>query len=331
VVEVRAPGQLLGRFPPDPNDQTSARMIEGALGLAIGDGVIHVLDAVAPAVISLDLDARFLARTGRRGDGPGELLSPVAVAAGPAGAIWVADPAAGRVTRFTLTGPELEEFRTPYPPVNLGLSPEGLPLLPTLDAGTLLARVGTDGVADLAVDPDLVPGEVSGGPRDRIAMRGLILAPLQGASMAMLQNRHGTNFRLWKIGLDPGATSIESITPLPLPRWLYTILEEETEIVRSTVPAQFAEGDFLIPFKGMHAVGDRLWLAPTPSSRVIALSVPTGGLQSLSVVIGDEDAYGGLIDAAVVDDRLIALYDTEVRVYRLVERPGAFVPSRGRP
>ena len=144
--------------------------------------------------------------------------------------------------------------------------------------------------------------------------------------MAMLQNRHGTDFRLWKIGLDTGVTAIESITLLPLPGWLYTILQEETEAVRSTVPEAFAEGDFLIPFKGMHTVGDRLWLVPTPSSRVIALSVPTDGSQALSVVVGNEDSYGGLVDAAVVGDRLIALYDTELRVYRLVEHRGAFAP-----
>jgi len=325
VIEVLAPGQLMGRFPPDPADRTS-EIIEGAFALDVRDGVIHVLDGLAPAVISLDLDARPLYRTGRKGEGPGEFLSPIALAAGQGGSFWVGDPASGRVTRFTESGTEYEEFLTPYPPVNFGLSPGGLPLVPTLAGGTLLARITPDGATDLAVDPDQVPVEVSGGPRDRISMRGLLLAPLPDASVALLQNRHGTDFRLWKIVLDAGATTIKSIALLPLPGWLYTILEEETEAVRSTVPAEFAEGDFLIPFKGMHTVGDRLWLVPTPSSRVIALSVPTDGSQALSVVVGNEDSYGGLVDAAVVGDRLIALYDTELRVYRLVEHRGAFAP-----
>lgn len=325
VGEVLAPGELVGRFPEHPNDQTSNEIIEGALGLEVGDGVVYVLDAVAATVISLDLEARPIARNGRRGEGPGELLSPVGLVAGDAGDVWVSDPAAGRVTRFRESGAGFEEFRTSYPPVNLGLS-RGVPLVPTLGLETLLARVSADGVTDLAVDPAIVPGELSVSPRDRVAMRGLIFASLPGGSLAMLQNRHGTDFRMWRIGLDGGGTAIETIAPLPLPGWLYTILEEETEIVRNTVPAEFAEGDFLIPFKGMHAVGDRLWLAPTPSSRVIALSVPTEPGQVLSVVVGDENSYGGLIDAAVVGDRLIALYDTELRVYRLEEHRGAFAP-----
>ncbi|MFV1985643.1 MAG: hypothetical protein ACC682_00065 [Gemmatimonadota bacterium] len=326
VDETLTPGELIGRFPKNPSDQTSGEIIEGAMGLAVGDGAIHVLDRVAGSVLRFDLSARLLSRAGSPGEGPAELSSPMGIAVGRNGEVWVADPAAGRLSRFAGSGTHIEEYRTPYPPVNIGVSATGMALIPTLSERSLLARVSADGATDLVVDPNLVPSEVSAGPSDRISFRGLMFAGLPDGSFAMLQNRHGTNFRAWTIDVDRDATRIEGIAPLPLPGWLYTILEEEVEVVRRTVPEEFAQGDFLVPFKGMHAVGGRLWLVPSPSSRVIALSVPTRESQTLTVVVGGEAVYRGLIDAAVMGDRLIALYRTELRIYRLEGAEVTFAP-----
>ncbi|MDX1394234.1 MAG: hypothetical protein R3195_07585 [Gemmatimonadota bacterium] len=325
VTRVLEAGDLIGRYPRDPTDQTTDGLIEGTFGLAVRGEDVYVLDAVAGSILRFDLEARLVERVGRRGQGPGELSAPTSIAAGPRGELWVGDPAANRLTRFVRASPGAFETLSPaYPPVNVGLSPGGVPVVPTMSAMTLLARVTSDGVRDLAVDPAAVPTEVSSGPLDRMSMRGLMLARLDDTSMAMLQNRHGTEFRLWRVRLSAAEDSISGIEPLPLPRWLYTILEEETEAVRRTVPAEFAEGDFLIPFKGMHANRGRLWLVPTPSSRIIALAVDGSG--PMTAVVGGPGITGGLLDAAVVEERLIALYETELRVYRLDERRGAFEP-----
>ncbi len=326
VDETLSPAELIGRFPESPSDQISAEIIEGAMGLAVRDGAVYVLDRVAGSVLRFDLSARLVSRAGSPGEGPAEFASPMGLSIGPNGEVWVTDPAAGRLSRFAGSGVHVGDYRTPYPPVNIGVSATGVALIPTLSERSLLARVSADGATDLVVDPNLVPSEISAGPTDRISFRGLMLAGLPDGSLAMLQNRHGTNFRAWTVDLDRDATRIEGIAPLPLPGWLYTILEEETEVVRRTVPEGFAQGDFLVPFKGMHAVGGRLWLVPSPSSRVIALSVPTRESQTLSVVVGDQSVVRGLIDAAVVDDRLVALYRTELRIYRLEESATAFAP-----
>jgi hypothetical protein len=326
VDETLSPGELIGRFPENPSDQISGEIIEGAMSLVVGNGAVHVLDRVAGSVLRFDLKANLLSRAGSPGEGPAELSSPMGVAVGPNGDVWVADPMAGRLSRFTESGIHVGDYRTPYPPVNMGVSATGVALIPTLSERSLLARVSADGATDLVVDPNLVPPEVSAGPTDRISLRGLIIAGLPDGSLAMLQNRHGTNFGAWTVDLDREATRIEGIAPLPLPRWLYTILEEETEVVRRTVPEEFAQGDFLVPFKGMHTVGGRLWLVPSPSSRVIALSVPMHESQTLTVVVGDESVFRGLIDAAVADDLLIALYETELRIFRLEESDTAFSP-----
>ena len=160
-----------------------------------------------------------------------------------------------------------------------------------------------------------------------MSIRGLLLSGLDDGSIAMLQNRHGTTFALWRVELDAGGQRIIGVRPLPLPRWLYTILDEETERVRQTAPEEFTRGDFFVPFKGMHAIGDRLWLVPTPSSRLVVMSIPTPADDRLTVVVAERAVYEGVIDAAVVNGRLIALYETELRVYAL----GAAAPERFEP
>lgn len=329
IDEVLEPAELLARFPSDPADGVGETLIEGALSLAVAEDFVYVLDAVASSVLRIDLEGRLLARAGRKGEGPGELSSPISVATGTGGELWVSDPAAGRLSRYSPEGEPLGDYSTAYPAVNFGLTVTGVPIVPTLDARTLFATVSSDGSTDLPVDPAVVPARISAGPRDRISFRGLLLAGLDDGSVAMLQNRHGTTFALWKVHFDAEVSSIVDVRPLPIPRWLYTILDEETERVRRTLPEEFATGDFLTPFKGMHAVGGRLWLTPTPSSRLVVMSVPTPADDRLSVVVGERGVYEGLIDAAVVGGRLVALYRTEVRVYRLeAAPPGRFVLPR---
>ncbi|MDH3734329.1 MAG: hypothetical protein OEU54_12385 [Gemmatimonadota bacterium] len=321
---MRETRELIARYPPDPTDRTGGAIIEGALSLAT-DGVrIYVLDGTAAAVLHLDLDARLMGRMGVRGEGPGELVSPTGIALGPDGDVWVTDPAAGRLVRFDAAGMPAEDRPAAYPPVNFTVTVRGDVLIPTMSARTLLARVGPDATFDIPIPPDLVPPEISDGPRDRVSLQGLMLGGLPDGSLAMLQNRHGTDFRMWRVVFGQADGDITAVTPLPMPQWLYTILGEETEAVRRTVPEEFAQGDFLVPFKGMHVSEGRLWFAPTPSSRVLAVSLPLVEGQRTAAVVGGERVTRGLIDAVVVGNRLVGLYETELRVYGLAPYAGPF-------
>lgn len=329
---VLTPGALRGRFPPDPDDVRSDTIIEGAFGLATGDGAIYVLDQMARRVLRLDLDGGLLGRIGGPGSGPGELTNPFSLALGPDGDLWVGDPGAGRLTRFRHDGALVDDRRTPYPVVNFAVLERG-PVFPTLNAATLLGTVDArGGMVELAVAAGLVPARISRGPEDRVSPLVLRFARLPGGDVALLQNRHGTEFALWRVTLSAERDSIEAVSPLPLPGWLFTMLERETDRVRASAPADFATGDFLIPFKGMHADGGRLWLAPATSASVLLVSVPLEPDEGVTVVVADSGVYDGAIDAAVAGDRLVVLYPTEARVYDLESAPVSRfrAPSGGR-
>lgn len=320
---VLVPGALRGRFPSDPHDVRGDTILEGAFGLATGDGGIYVLDQLARRVLRLDADARLVTRIGRPGEGPGELTNPFSVSVGPDGDVWVGDPGSARLTRYRPDGTLVEARRMPYPVVNFAVLERGA-LFPTLSASTLLGAADARGeMVELPVAPAHVPADISRGPEDRVSPLVLRFARLPGGDIALLQNRHGTEFALWRVVLAAGADSIAGVRPLPLPGWLATMLERETERVREGAPDDFATGDFLIPFKGMHADGDRLWLAPATSAEVLALSVPLGPHEPVRVVVAGEDVYEGAIDAAVLGNRLVVLYSTEARAYDLRPAPAS--------
>ncbi len=71
--------------------------------VAGGNGVWYVLDATTPTVHMLDGDGARLGAFGRKGEGPGELLGPVAVAVG-SDAVAVADGRRHRVHFYALDG-----------------------------------------------------------------------------------------------------------------------------------------------------------------------------------------------------------------------------------
>lgn len=309
-------GDLMGRFPVEVAG-TTGPVLESARGLVVAGDRFYVLDGMARRVLSFDLDGGLVGDPiGRPGGGPGELTAPMSLAVAPDGHVWIAEPAVGTLSRFEPAGPMVGEYRTPYPPVNFGIGHDGSPLVPTLSARTLLARVAEDGTVDIPIPPEVIPVELTRGPGDRLSLGGLLLTGLPDGSIALLRNRHGSDFRLWRVIFDQEGSRITDVIPVRLPRWLHAMLDEETEAVRKTVPPAFATGEFMVPFKGMHLAGSRLWLVPSPSSRLIALSVWPGERVG---VTGARDVYRGLVDAAVSGDRLIALYDTEVRVYRLGE------------
>ncbi len=315
---VSVPGALLGRFPPGPTDVRGDTLIEGAFGLAVSNAGIFVLDAMGARIHRLDLEARHVASMGRRGEGPGELVSPISMQIGPDGDVWVSDPRSGRLSRFGADGRHKDERVMPYPVVNFVIPGTGRPVFPSLSGNSLLATLGPAGRAiELPVDRAVVPERVSGGPGDRLSFRVFDLLRSTPDTLLLFRNKHATDFQAWRIALAPGGDSIRDVIPLPLPRWLYTMTEQEVERFRSSVSETLTQGDFFVPFKSARVVDGILWLAPAASGRVIAVSIPAPPADSAEVVLPEGGEYEGMIDAAVVKDRLVALYSTEVRVYQL--------------
>lgn len=327
VREVFAPGDLLSRFPADPADLTSDTLMESAFGLTVSGGSLYVLDRTARALLRFDAEGRLAARIGRPGEGPGELRTPVSLSPGPDGSVWVADPGAGRLSRFGPDGELLAELRSPYPVVNF-TAPAGDPVFPTLRASSLFARLTPEGeTVELEVDPRSVPHAVSGGPRDRLSLRGLLLTSVANDRVAMLRNRHGTDFELWEVTLADAGDAIGSVRRVPLPDWLYAMFQAELDRLRSELSPEFARGDFFVPFTGMHVDGDRLWLAPALASELLAFSPALHGGQTERVVVPRGEVGREAVDVAVAGGRLVVLLSTEVRTYGLERVPDdSFTP-----
>lgn len=314
---VAVPGALLGRFPIDSHDLESDTFLASAFGLAVDDSSIFVLDVMTRRVYGLDAEARLIGTAGRRGRGPGELASPMAIRVGPGGDVWVADPEGSRLSRFRRSGAHVGDVRTPYPVLNFGVSASEEAVITTMSSASLLARLDREGRAtDIVVGPGDVPVRLRG-LEDRLPLHAVSILPLAEDTLLLVRSRHGTDFGAWTVALAPGRDSIRRVSPLPLPEWLYTLLEREVELVRRQVPDAFETGDWLVPLKSARVVDGTLWLAPAPSARVIAVSVARTPRDSATVVVPRADEAVELLDAAVVQDRLVALYPTEVRVYRL--------------
>ena len=116
--------------------------------------------------------------------------------------------------------------------------------------------------------------------------------------------------------LSRESNRVDAVTHLPLPGWLYELIDEETKRFRAKISEEWADGDFFVPFKSVRVIGEELWLVPAPSARLLAVSVPAGR-DSGHVVLPRGDEIDGLLDVAVLGDRLVALYSTELRVYEL--------------
>jgi len=83
----------------------------GVGGARIGpDGEAFILDRGIPAVRVFDGEGRFLRQIGGRGQGPGELLSPLSWDL-VSDTLWIADQRLGRVSLFTLGGELVRDHR----------------------------------------------------------------------------------------------------------------------------------------------------------------------------------------------------------------------------
>ena len=90
------------------------------------DGSVFLLDALTDGVLAFDSDGVFQKRLGRRGEGPGELLSPWRLGLVGQDTLWVADATTRRVNLYDVsTGTSLGDLG----PVTLETSESGRRLL----------------------------------------------------------------------------------------------------------------------------------------------------------------------------------------------------------
>lgn len=73
---------------------------------------VYVVDSSLHCVKVFDEKARFIRKIGRRGQGPGDLLSPLRIAVDEANQIWVNDYGNSRIQTFSHTGVSLSIFKT---------------------------------------------------------------------------------------------------------------------------------------------------------------------------------------------------------------------------
>ena len=93
-------------------------------GIAVdpGAGLIYVADQLEAAVVVFDSSGAYVRQLGRRGEGPGEFLEPMAVAVDDDGVVSVFDARRGTVSRWSPSGSFIDESRLPVPYWGPGLA-----------------------------------------------------------------------------------------------------------------------------------------------------------------------------------------------------------------
>ncbi|MCG8469420.1 MAG: 6-bladed beta-propeller [Gemmatimonadetes bacterium] len=312
---VFAPAERLAVFPPDPLDPEVERPIEGAFGLAVGDSGFFVVDQIAGHVLAFDLDGRFRAQIGRRGDGPGELGSVTSIAVGGSGAVSVADPTNGRISTFDSDGSLLGEIGTPFPVVSHARPGDGAVIVPSLDGARLVTRLDPSGAShELDIDPSMVPTGLRGGLRSRLGFGALHIAMLEPETLLLTQYNDAERLGVWTARLDPHGQRVTSVSPLPLPVWLLAMLREQLAEFRKM---EFEVETAYMAFLSVRVVDGEIWITPNAGGALIAATLPRAPTDSVTVIVPAGEEADGMGDAAVVGDRLILLGRTSVALYRL--------------
>jgi len=309
------PAGLVARFPA----RSDSVLIERGAALAVMDGEVFVLDGLADRVLRFSATGEPLATIGGPGEGPGELAGVSALHVTGEGTVWVASVRSLRLTGFDRQGRVIAEHRTPYPVSAFGVLRGPRLVIPTPYPEAPLAALEARADTSL-LSATGVPRELASPAIERLRFRGVLMASEPGGVIWFLQNHDPAGAGLWRFTVSsdpPGLADIESV---PLPRWLREALVEESIALRSRESSGRPDGSLeMIPYKGLLA-GDhgRVWLNPDPSHRVMALSPPRTATDSLLVVRpSDRQEHRGMLQAVVSGGKLVALYETEVRVYSL--------------
>jgi DNA-binding beta-propeller fold protein YncE len=97
------PGSGPGEFKFIPSDPTVPTDVQGEIAVGL-DGEVYVSDSGNGRVQVFTADGRFVRQFGSYGSGKGHLLQPFHLVADNAGNVYVADDAAGTLTKFSPAG-----------------------------------------------------------------------------------------------------------------------------------------------------------------------------------------------------------------------------------
>ncbi len=344
---VLQPGALIAGFPADPLDMQSDLLVENgwdlAVGATAGDGgdEIYVLDTFAKHVLRLDREGTLRAVIGGPGGGPGEFEQPHSIETDPRGGVWVADPQAGRLSRFDPDGHLLEELR--IPPLTRGFTvmPDGAVLYRRFEGPTAsLAIQSGDDVVDLAgeLPPELAPDDVW----TVLAEYDLEFAVVARDTVVVFRNTDVRAYGAWRIALDIPSARIADVTPLAFPAWLTEAIAAEAEAIERESREADNEGrrpgvtSSVIPFsRGVRSSPDGLWVTPHPTGHfALTTTIPQTAGDSAIVVARVTREWGSdcvAVDYAVVGERLVVLCLDQVRVYELLPGTPDLLPFSAGP
>lgn len=315
---VLEPGEVVATYP-DPG-AADAPTLGRIAALAVTDDHMYVTDQMAGRVHRFSLDSGYLNSLGGEGEGPGEFQQPAEVEVGPAGDVWVIDPASARVTRFRPDGTLVSMHPAPRPvTMDFALFPGERFVVPTPSRDELLAIVGPeDEIAELAPGPDAPPALTSLPPRERFGFRAAFLeSDATDGTVYLVLNRE--SWGVWDLRLDEATGAVTRPGDLAVPAWLEEALDaairEETESLRDT-------GLSPVPFNDLRLTPSGLWLT-TGALDVLGVSLPPGP-DGRSVVVrpsrraGEVDGrFRDVRHASLRPEGFYAAEPTRVRVFAL--------------
>lgn len=308
-VRFLAPDSLLNEFPAEAD-----LILERPFALDASEAGIVVSDVLAGRVHRFDWDGRLAAQAGQRGEGPGELQAPMSVRLWPDESVWTSDIRNRRITHYSADGEMLNMFSSPggyeFVPLN-----ENSVLVPSPN-GPLLIVIHSDGNFETISDSASYPDELSRlQPVDRVGIRQLLLSRRDTSTVVLLHNV--PDFSTWVLNLDLESNSLISADKTPLPEWF----EIEARGRLSELQTKLDQDDLLlVPFNAMHdPTPGTIWLTTGTLGSMIGAQLPIESDDKSIAVMALNDEKRGLLDAVLVGDRLVALYETAVRVYSLKE------------
>lgn len=281
----------------------------------VGPRGVVLADRTTKGVVVLDHGLSLVSRFGREGAGPGELQRPSDARWGPDGSVWVVDNSLGRATRFTVDGRYLGSVRTP--------SLSGVPVRE--DAFLVPGGPGTAWFTLLG-DSIVTPFE-SSVPAFAHLPHGLPAASFiwvkidkaENGGLVLLDNTSGD---LWWV--RDWTQNPPEPEPMELPNWFIERAREK-QSERVAAVSHLQKGVVVPLFVDIQMTApDRVWLY-SGWSEAIGLSLALGGGgESILVVSSADREFAGMRKSVLLNDStLLAVYETDVRLYRLgpAERP----------
>ncbi len=305
-----APDSVIHSFPSD-----DVAVLERSLALDVSDSSIAVGDISAGKVYRFSRDGALRAVAGGKGEGPGELLLPISVRLGNDESLWVSDTRNMRVTHYEASGQLISTFRVP------GAGDQMVPIdddgvLTPSSFGALLNLFHADGTFETISDSAAWPApliHLQG--IERVGMRSLLLARLNEETIFLLHNV--PDFSSWKFQIDFDERRLASSESLSLPEWFETSVRSRLSKMQESL---HKDGIILVPFNAIHTpVPGTIWLTTGPLGSMIGAQLPLDSEEGSIAVIATNGEKEGLLDAVLLKDRLVALYETGVRVYGLKE------------